>query len=73
MSVQISRHKDGNLPVWIRPPKSGTDFYCGLSRSKLYELAGKDKIRSKSLREAGQEKGTRLFHLQSILDYIDRA
>ena len=57
-------------PVWIRSPKLGVEFYSGLSRSKLYELAGKNFIRSVSIREPGQVKGTRLFNLQSILDFI---
>jgi len=57
-------------PIWIRSPKQGVEFYSGLSRSKLYELAGKGCIRSVSIREPGQVKGTRLFNLQSILDFI---
>ena len=57
-------------PVWVRSPKQGVEFYSGLSRSKLYELAGKNFIRSVSIREPGQVKGTRLFNLQSILDFI---
>ena len=57
-------------PMWIRSPKQGVEFYSGLSRSKLYELAGKGCIRSVSIREPGQVKGTRLFNLQSILDFI---
>jgi len=60
------------LPVWIRPPKQGVEFYTGLSRSKLYEGAGKGHFRSVSIREPGQVKGTRLFFLQGILDFIER-
>ena len=60
------------LPVWIRSPKIGPQFHCGLSRAKLYEGAGKGHFRSVSIREPGQVKGTRLFHLQSILDYIEK-
>lgn len=59
-------------PVWIRSPKSGVEFYCGFSRSKLYEEANRGNIRSVSIREPGQVKGTRLFHLDSILQYIER-
>lgn len=58
------------LPVWVRSPKQGTEFYSGFARSKLYELAGKGAIRSVSIREPGQLKGTRLFHLASILEFI---
>ena len=59
------------LPVWIRAPKSGLEHYTGLSRSKLYELSERRVIRSISLREPGAIKGTRLFHLKSILDYFE--
>jgi hypothetical protein len=62
----------GRLPVWIRSPKSGPEFYCGFSRSKLYEEAAKGNIRSVSIREPGQLKGTRLFELNSILAFIER-
>jgi hypothetical protein len=54
----------------VRSPKSGTEYYSGFTRSKLYELAGKGAIRSVSIREPGQTKGTRLFHLASILDFV---
>lgn len=60
------------LPVWVRPPKGGTERYSGFSRSKLYELADKQLIRSVSIREPGAVKGTRLFNLQSILAYIEQ-
>jgi hypothetical protein len=59
------------LPIWIRPPKSGTEFYSGFSRSKLYELEAAGHIRGVSIREPGQIKGTKLFELKSILDFID--
>jgi len=60
------------LPVWIRSPKRGVEFYTGFSRAKLYEGAGKGNFRSVSIREPGQTKGTRLFNLRSILDFIER-
>jgi len=60
----------GSLPVWIRAPKKGTEFYTGLSRAKLYEGASRGHFRSVSIREPGQTKGTRLFDLRSILDWI---
>ncbi len=59
-------------PVWIRSPKQGVEFYTGFSRAKLYEGAGKGHFRSVSIREPGQTKGTRLFFLQGILDFIER-
>jgi hypothetical protein len=71
-AAELLTERANGLPVWIRSPKTGTEFYTGLTRSKLYELAGKGAIRSVSIREPGQVKGTRLFHLVSILDYISK-
>lgn len=67
----LTERTDG-LPVWIRSPKQGTEFYSGFSRAKLYEGAGKGHFRSVSIREPGQVKGTRLFHLASILAFIEK-
>ena len=61
------------LPVWVRPPRNSVqEFYTGLSKAKMYELASKGRIKSRSLREAGQTKATRLFNLKSVLDYIEQ-
>lgn len=70
--AELQAERDGLLPVWIRSPKTGPEHYSGFSRSKLYELAGEDKIRSVSIRDKGQVKGVRLFHLGSILDFVAR-
>jgi len=70
-TLELLKERAGGLPVWIRPPKSGVDYWCGLSRSKLYLLAKEGKIVTRSLREPGQIKGTRLFLLSSILDHIE--
>ena len=69
---QLLSERQGALPVWIRSPKTGPEFYSGFSRSKLYEAAGKGYIRSVSIREPGQIKGTRLFLLSSILAFIEK-
>ena len=58
------------MPVWVRAPTDGHEHFTGLTRTKLYEMAGKGHIRSVSLREPGKVKGCRLFNLQSMLDYI---
>ena len=63
--------REGNFPVWVRSPKKGLEFYTGLSRAKLYQGAADGHFRSVSIREPGQTKGTRLFHLGSILRYIE--
>ena len=69
---RLAEHYRG-LPVWIRAPKTGQEYYTGLTRAKLYDLAGRGLIGSFSLRDPGNLKGCRFFHLQSILDYRDRA
>jgi hypothetical protein len=69
---ELLQDQSAGLPVWIRPPKQGVEFYSGLSRAKLYELGGKGKIETRSLRDVGAIKGTRLFLLQSVLDYIEQ-
>jgi len=63
---------DMGLPPWIRSPKSGHEHYTGFSRAKLYALAAEGKIRSVSIRDPGAIKGTRLFHLPSILAFIEK-
>lgn len=70
--VELQRVGADLLPVWIRPPTSGPEHYTGLSRAKMYEMAGGGHIRTASIREPGQVKGCRLFNLASILDYIAR-
>ena len=71
-TADLMAERSGLLPVWIRSPKSGPEHYTGFSRAKLYEMAGDGKIRSVSIREPGQVKGVRLFHLASILDFVAR-
>jgi hypothetical protein len=69
---QLLQERDGQLPIWVRAPVRGNEYFSGMSRPKLYELARSGVIRSASLRQPGQIKGVRLFHLRSILDYIER-
>lgn len=70
--AQFISERVGNLPVWVRAPKHGHEFYSGCSRPKLYEWAAKGFIRSVSIREPGRIRGVRLFHLASILGFIER-
>ena len=68
------------LPEWIRLPKPGHLCpWTGLSRSKLNELilpcaanGGKPPVRSVCLRKPGALKGTRLIHLRSLLEYLQK-
>jgi hypothetical protein len=71
-AAQFVAERDGDLPIWVRAPKRGHEFYSGCTRAKLYEWAGKGIIRSVSIREPGKIKGVRLFHLASILAFIER-
>jgi hypothetical protein len=71
-AAQLAAERDGNLPVWVRAPKYGHELFSGCSRAKLYEWAAKGFIRSVSIREPGRIKGVRLFHLASILNFIER-
>ncbi|MEJ0000851.1 MAG: hypothetical protein WDO13_17800 [Verrucomicrobiota bacterium] len=64
-------------PEFIRLPKTGVEFYTGLTRSKLNALilpcaenGGRPPVRSVCLRQPGRQKGVRLIHLQSLLDYL---
>jgi hypothetical protein len=68
---ELLSDRNGILPVWIRAPKTGPEYFSGFSRSKLYELQSLGKIDSRSVRQPGQVKGTRLFNLRSILDFIE--
>ena len=69
---ELLQDQANGQPVWIRSPKQGVEFYTGFSRAKLYEGAGNGHFRSVSIRQPGQVKGTRLFHLQSILSFIEK-
>ena len=51
---------------------AGAETYTGLTRSYLYQAAAQGLIRTVSIREPGKERGCRLFHLQSILEFISR-
>lgn len=70
--ADLLAERDKGLPVWVRAPVSGHEYYTGFSRSKLYAIAAEGSIRSTSIREKGQLKGTRLFHLASILAFIEK-
>jgi hypothetical protein len=56
-------------PEWLRLPLATSIF--GIGRSKLYEMIADGKIKSVSLRERGQTKGTRLISYDSLAEYIE--
>jgi len=57
-------------PEWLRIPNAVRIF--GISRTKLYELISKRRIKSVSLRERGQVRGIRLLSYDSLMDYLDQ-
>ena len=57
-------------PEWLRIPTAIKIF--GISRTKLYELIGQRKVKSVSLRERGQIRGTRLISYDSMMEYLDQ-
>ncbi len=61
----------GGLPVWIRAPARGHEHYTGLTRPKLYELAANGHIRTCCIHKPGRTRGMRLFHLASMLAFIE--
>ena len=66
----LSDRDEIHRPIWIRCPARGTEHFTGLRRGYLYALAAQGKIRSVSIRAPGKIRGTRLFHLASILAFI---
>src|SRR5664279_1914047 len=71
-AAQLQAERQGPRPVWVRGPARGMEFYSSCSRAKLYQWAAEGKIRSVSIREPGRTRGCRLFHLESILAFIEQ-
>ncbi|MBA3963954.1 MAG: hypothetical protein H0X40_18940 [Chthoniobacterales bacterium] len=56
---------------WIKAPVRG---YCpdtGLTRAAFYQLADGGKIKTACIRKPGAIRGNRLFHLGSVLAFLD--
>ena len=69
---EILADRDGRLPVWVRAPKAGgLEHYSGQTRATLYAWATEGLIRTASVRQPGKLRGIRLFHLASILEFIE--
>jgi hypothetical protein len=56
---------------WIRIPAKGQCPWCGLTRSMLFRLVRENRIKSRSLKNPGCVKGTRLLWLPSVHAYIE--
>ncbi len=78
--IAIPAKADGvpQYPEYVRLPKPGKLCpWTGLARTKLNELVlptaanrNRPPVKSVSLRKAGTDKGVRLVHLKSLLDYL---
>jgi hypothetical protein len=75
VAVAPNTHTDGPVknhfrPEWVRIDEAVRLF--GLSRSRLYQLIGQKRIKSFSLRERNQIKGTRLLNYDSLCEFFER-
>ena len=55
-------------PEWAREKEITARF--GLTHTILYTLRREEKIRSVSLRAEGKKYGARLYHVESIRQYL---
>lgn len=56
-------------PEWLRVSEACK--YSRLSKPKLYDLMNRQLIKSVSLRERGQIKGTRLVSFDSLRQFLE--
>lgn len=56
-------------PEWIRVKQAIA--WSGIGETKLYDLMGKKKIKSVTLREKGETKGTRLISFASLKAFLE--
>jgi predicted DNA-binding transcriptional regulator AlpA len=54
---------------WLRVKEACT--YSCLSKAKLYDLMNRGLVKSSSLRERGQIKGTRLVSFDSLRQFLE--
>ncbi len=64
-----SAGKTNLQPEWLRV--SDACRYSSISKAKLYDLINRGQIRSVSLRERGQIKGTRLISADSLRRFLE--
>jgi hypothetical protein len=56
---------------WIKAPVRGHCQATGLTRAAFYQLATAGKIKTACIKKPGAIRGNRLFHLGSILAFLD--
>lgn len=66
-SADLSRYPDR----WFKAPVKGHCLETGLTRAAFYQLATTGKIRTACIKKPGAIRGCRLFHLGSILAFLD--
>lgn len=73
--------QETHIPTYIRPPLNGGRCpHCGLTRSAIYELIMPSPengyhppVSSRVLKKhKGAERGIRLVHFKSLMDYLDQ-
>jgi hypothetical protein len=67
--MQLAKEQTTLRPEWGRVPQATQFFEIG--RTKLYEWITAGKIKSTSLKERGQVRGTRLISFDSLAAYIE--
>jgi uncharacterized DUF497 family protein len=63
-----TQYKQIAEPEWAREKQITSQF--GLTHMILYTLRREGKIRSVSLRSEGKKQGARLYHVQSVREYL---
>jgi hypothetical protein len=58
------------VPRWAKAPVATQ--YSSINRSKLYDLAARGEIRSASIRKKGARRGSRVFDLRSIDEFLEK-
>ncbi len=66
-AVDLRRYPDR----WIKSPVRGYCPETGLTRAAFYQLADSGKIKTACIRQPGAIRGNRLFHLGSVLAFLD--
>jgi excisionase family DNA binding protein len=65
----ISEKQLSAIPEWVRVKEACA--YSRISKPKLYQLLNAGKIKSVSLRERGQIRGTRLISFDSLRSFLN--
>ena len=56
-------------PDWLRVSEACA--YCRVSKPKIYDLLNRGLVKSVSLKERGQSKGTRLVSFHSLKAFLE--